>query len=460
MHPLSNANLKKDWPGRQRGAVAILLTFALIALLVMAGVALEGGHITLNKARLQNAVDAAALSGAKTLGQAYGAIGADAAARDAALLTLRLNAEADGNGELATAISSVKGAGNFAVVEFSSNLYGPYGSSLPNNSRYVRVTVERYGLVGFFWDAISKIDKDVLGGDGLPEKRVAAVAVAGPSPSQPCDLTPLMVCGDVSKPPSSGSFWGHEFGDLKVLKSTAWRGSGIGPGNYQLLDLLGTGGDGVRHGLAGGVTKCYSKGDEVLTKPGGTKGPVEDGFDTRFGFYGGNLTSSMYPPDLVVSYTTKANKGLELSGDEKKGTEHISFDGSPVDSDVHGNITNSKGAPIDGYNEWKERTAECIVGSGVGCKSGGVAERRIMKIVVGDCTEDAEGKKPINMLGVACFFALQPLSESGSDEIFGQFVRECSADGYPGSAPSADVGPQIIQLYKSYIGTGVPYEDS
>ena len=76
MRPLDHVFIARNWPERQQGAVAILLTVAMVALLAMAGLALDGGHLLLNKTRLQNAVDAAALSGAKTLSQVMGATGA------------------------------------------------------------------------------------------------------------------------------------------------------------------------------------------------------------------------------------------------------------------------------------------------------------------------------------------------------------------------------------------------
>ena len=51
-------------PNKQQGAVLILVVAAMVAMLGMAGLALDGGHAMLNKTRLQNTVDAAALSGA------------------------------------------------------------------------------------------------------------------------------------------------------------------------------------------------------------------------------------------------------------------------------------------------------------------------------------------------------------------------------------------------------------
>ena len=54
---------------QQRGIVAVLVAVGLLALLVMVGLAIDIGHLVLNKSRLQSTVDAAALAAAKVLDQ-------------------------------------------------------------------------------------------------------------------------------------------------------------------------------------------------------------------------------------------------------------------------------------------------------------------------------------------------------------------------------------------------------
>jgi Flp pilus assembly protein TadG len=54
---------------RERGATLILVVVGLLALIAMAGLALDTAHVLLNKSRLQSALDAAALAGAKSLDQ-------------------------------------------------------------------------------------------------------------------------------------------------------------------------------------------------------------------------------------------------------------------------------------------------------------------------------------------------------------------------------------------------------
>ena len=52
---------------RQRGIVIPIVVIGLVALLGVAGMALDGSHALGNKTRMQNTVDAAALSAAKVL---------------------------------------------------------------------------------------------------------------------------------------------------------------------------------------------------------------------------------------------------------------------------------------------------------------------------------------------------------------------------------------------------------
>lgn len=443
-------------PQRQRGAVIVLIVIALVSILLMAALALDGSHMLVNKTRLQNAVDAAALSGAKTLNQVLTTPTATAVARAAALQTLSLNALAAGNGELNSAIGS--NVDSFAVVEFSASVYGPFTFDGPATGalpQYVRVSVPDYPLAGFFWGVAQ-----AFGSGATPDKAVAAVATAGPSPTSPCDLAPVMVCGE----PVPNSFFGYGFGDLEVLKSASQDDAGIGPGNFQLLDF-GSGGSTVRQQMAGGGTIC--PGDTVQTKPGNTVGPAIQGLNTRFGEYGGGLDRSTYPPDLVTNYTAVGNQGaLSLSSDGSVvyGQSSSGQGGGStqaVSTDADGNITAADGTALFDYNDWRQRSAECVAGTGGGCQADGVLQRRILRVVVGQCSGTDGGTAQVPVLGFGCFFVLQPASQQGTEsQIFGQFVEECEGDGVPGPTPAEDAGPQIIQLYKTYLDGGAPSIDS
>ncbi|PMZ90893.1 MULTISPECIES: TadE/TadG family type IV pilus assembly protein [unclassified Pseudomonas] len=434
-------------PRRQEGSVSVLMVITLGVIGLMAALALDGGHIMLNKTRLQNAVDAAALSGAKTLSQVEGGTNSASATRTAALNTLVQNANAAGNNELATAVGG--NAGAFAVVELASSVYGPFSYPGPTDAKYVRVSVPSYGLTGFFWNFAQ-----VFGAGGLGPKAVAAIATAGPSPTSPCDLAPLMVCGDSTQyNPGAGMFWGFQFGDLQVLKTAAGNSSPIGPGNFQLLDF-GSGGSTVREDLAGGGKVCRDVGQNVQTSPGNMVGPTSQGLNTRFGIYNGPVSASDYPPDLVTSSSNPA-----IIYDDSVSPPQVKYQGQVVTSN-NGDLTAGGNTILD-YNDWRASVAACVAG-GSGCQGNGVFERRMLKIVVGDCTGKQGGSTSIPVLGFGCYFVVQPMNGGGGDaQIFGQFVKECEGDNVAGPSPSTDSGPQIIQLYKTYLnGSGTPSTDS
>ncbi|MFC5695758.1 Tad domain-containing protein [Pseudomonas sp. GCM10022186] len=445
-------------PGHQRGAVLVLVVFALLAILAMAALALDGSHMLVNKTRLQNAVDAAALSGAKTLSQVMGASDAATLTQTAARATLSLNAAASGNKELATAMVGKPG---FAVVELSNSVYGPFSFPGPTDARYVRVSVPNYPLAGFFWGILQAI-----GNGASPTKAVAAIATAGPSPTSPCDLAPLMVCGNTAAGqhnPQNGLYWGYRFGDLEVLKSAKNNTSGIGPGNFQLLDF-GSGGNTVRDELAGGGTVCPNIGENVATKPGNTVGPSVQGLNTRFGEYSGPVNAQDYPPDLVTDYNKLGNGQPALAPDLDNDTvSHTGTGGGLVSADSSGNLSTAGGTALFDYNDWHRQTAACVANpQGSGCRSNGVFERRMLKIVIGQCTGTDGGTASVPVLGFGCFFVLQPMEQQGGQAwILGQFVRECEGDDQPGPNPVTESGPQIIQLYKTFLtNSTTPSDDS
>lgn len=435
-------------PGQQRGAVTVIIVIALLAILMMAALVLDGGHVLLNKTRLQNAVDAAALSGAKTLSQVMGSGNAASTTRAAALFTLNENAKAAGNTELLTAIGG--NPGGFAVVELADNVYGPFSFPGPANATYVRVSVSNYSLAGFFWNFAQSFGSGTLG-----SKQVTAIATAGPSPTSPCDLAPLLVCGNPAQyNPEAGMFWGYRFGDLEVLKSAAKNSDPIGPGNFQLLDF-GSGGKEVGELMAGGGSVCRNVGENVDTKPGNTVGPSVQGLNTRFGDYTGSFKGTDYPPDLVTTYDNP-----KMKYNDSATPPRVEQQGQPVTSN-NGNLS-AGGTPLFDYNDYAAQSAACVAGGGTGCQSNGVFERRILKIVMGDCSGKNSGASSIPVIGFGCFYVVQPADNSGGDsQIFGQFVKQCEGDGVPGPTPQDDSGPQIIQLYKTFIsGSGTPSTDS
>jgi len=83
----------KESQHTQRGQALVILVFALIALLAILGLAIDGGTFLLERRRMQNAADAAALAGTQKLAQAI----CDSTISDAAIADeIELYAERNG----------------------------------------------------------------------------------------------------------------------------------------------------------------------------------------------------------------------------------------------------------------------------------------------------------------------------------------------------------------------------
>src|SRR5579863_9802896 len=122
---------------RQRGVTATFVAIGMVALLLMVGLALDVGHATLNKTRLQDATDAAALAAAKILDETH----STAISTTEALTAFGANASASGDQELANAYAN--GAGSVAVtVQYSATL-PPFTAGAPKGP-YVRVSASGF----------------------------------------------------------------------------------------------------------------------------------------------------------------------------------------------------------------------------------------------------------------------------------------------------------------------------
>ena len=396
---------------KQNGAVMILVVVGMVAMLALVGLALDGGHAMLNKTRLQNAVDAAALSGAKELDLS----GDSLKARTAVRSSFTANGAAPGNNEMGKAYAD----GIIDLqVQFSSTLNPFVSGTIP--AEYVRVRALNFRMPVWFTTVV-----------GATEKAVAATAVAGPSPTinVACNIAPMMVCGD---PDAGAPYWGYEPGTPDVLKSGS-SGSEVGPGNFQLIRLGdSTGAADLRLAMAGNYDGCAATGDPVETEPGNTVGPVVQGLNTRFGSYSGPMQGqeSTYPPDVITDQPSPL-----ISYDS--ATDTLYQESTPINSDVDltYNFDDYGNALTSSNFDYAPPVGQYL--------------RRVVAVPVGNCSATTNGQGTVPVLGFACFFLLQEALQKGNEsQVYGQFIESCNAGGAPGPAPGSAPGLYIIQLYK------------
>lgn len=262
----------------QKGITLVLISMVLLILLGVAAFGIDLNHQVLNKTRLQNAVDAAALAGAVAADENGDVVAA------AAVATATLNniSASDGNSELTfdNSNTSVTFSLDRATFVDAASFTAPTGAY----DVYVRVAVTDIGLTQF------------LSGLFGINKNISASALAGRSAGfvQSCNLTPIAMCGEPTG--SAEDAWGYKPANydpnvdtdpsmIHELKVGDQNNTDMGPGNFQLLDFGQGGGNSgaalVRDALSGAYNGCAAIGDTVTTKPGNSAGPVAQGLNVR-----------------------------------------------------------------------------------------------------------------------------------------------------------------------------------
>lgn len=385
---------------RERGSTLVLVAVGMLALIAMAGLAIDTAHVLLNKSRLQSALDAAALAAAKVLDQTASPAQATAAASSEFTLNLAQYPELQG----------AIGGGAALTTEYSATLVPFAAGTTP--AAFVRASI-----TGF------RTSMSLVSVLGINSIAVAGNAVAGPSPAvrQACNIVPVLICAN---PGGGGPLHGYAVNQVVALNQLA--GAAAGPGNYGLLALGGN----VSANLAGDYNTCAAIGQTVATDGNVASGQISQGINTRFNQYQGPVSPAQYPPDVINSAAHQTN----------------------LTTDANGNITQA-GKPITTANQLTFNYADyaALVAAGdydTQPMPRGPAGfgRRIIAAPIANCA--GAGGGGANVLGFACVFLLQTLSGNGKNVIYGQVIQTCDAGGRPG-AGSGTIGPHVIELYKS-----------
>lgn len=353
--------------GKQRGIVLVLIVVGMTSVLGIAGLALDFGLAFLTKSRIQNALDAAALAGAKVLKST----GNTAQARTDAQTAFNYYLGQLNRGSLTP------------TVEFSSTIAPSFTpGSAPSN--FIRVRMPAGYTIPTY---LTRVFPGV--GDTLA---LSGSAVAGPIRLEPngevCNLTPIMVAaipgpdGTVDTDCTDGACYGYTIGQTLELKQTET----AGPGNFNLLRLDGNGAAVLRENLAGAFNGCATLGGTVPTEPGVVSGPFGQGLNTRFGQYQvGGVNQSTYPPDVnTTTYPTFAAYRSAVAGGA------INF------------------APPTG-----------------------VPGRRLIRVVFSDVSAGGfNGATTVPVTGIGCFFLLSPTLGNGNGNnpirIPAEFTLDCA----------------------------------
>jgi Flp pilus assembly protein TadG len=426
---------------KERGIVMVVVTLGMLALLAIAGLALDGGHLLLSKTRLQNVLDATALSTAKSIDETAkknpNAIRVEARSEGTATFVANLNAP--GNGELLDAYND----GDMTLsFEFSDTLTA--GTFVANGDLpFVRVSATGLSLPAWLVQVV-----------GVTEKRVAASAVSGPRNlgSSECEILPLVgccsggSCDDDQPDDTDGDGKPDMFGyplatsagitsadDVVRLKTPSGSDTPLGDGNYQLIRLRDEdgGANDLRNNFAKGMDCLDFQSEEVQTEPGNTVGPSLQGLNTRFGDYSGPLnqgdqdiyTDHITHVDDTVTFDELAGEIVVVGGSDFASAAFYDAIDYQTDTTTIGDCQGSGGTLPHGDHD---AAYSCIPPNEVR------PNRRAMGLPLVICDGENNGQNLLELTKLACFYLLQPIPDDASlgttNQIFGQITGDCTPD--------------------------------
>lgn len=317
---INQQGFRAKFKSRQQGAVAIIVAICLVVLIGMLGLVLDLGHLYVTKTELQNAADAASLSGAKELnGKVTGINNAinraiEAAGRNKFNLhssTLVITASN-------IRVGACPSAGCMVAISTITT------DALAADKTFLEVNTGSHGLGTWFAQVLSSVNSNMA---------TSAVAVAG---KYVANITPIAIC----RMPDPGTT--NEFGYERGISYKVSDANPIGPGTMFWIDpesntpgvcpVINTN-DTRPYVCAGRTSYTPVVGGTVNTNTG-VSTPQLESLDSRFDSYGaqGACDPTTAPPDSNIKEFRYSSNGAGTA-ESWMGTDPVQQGISFVDGD-------------------------------------------------------------------------------------------------------------------------------
>lgn len=403
----------------QRGAVAVMVAVALVALLGFLGLVVDLGRMLVIKAELQNAADACALAAAQELDATPNA------------LTRAENAGVTVGSRNLQNFQSAAVPVSAADIRFSTTLSSPAG----DNSNYLTQAAgapadSRYAMCSL---TTAGIQMTISGIVGVGPQALAASAVATLAPSQSNCALPIGVC-------TKGPAPNYGLSPGQWINARFDTGGGA-TGSFNWIDFTPPGGGASEMtGLLTGQGVCNTAPTSTLVGQTGSMGGSQaTAWNSRFGLYqngAGQPQLATAPPDFTgyaytpLSWPAQASALADFLGARR--TANTPFQGNdgvfPPGSPPQG-VSNNQNAISHAQH----------------AQSG--ANRRLTIAPIIDCAGWTSAQT-VPVLGYACVLMLHPMGQRNSDPLFLEYIGQANAPGTPCTTNglAGGVGPLVPAL--------------
>lgn len=429
----------------QRGAVAIMVGLALVALVGAGGLALDLARLYTNKSELQSGADACALAAAAELTCPVGVTSCLLNAKIAGQFAASQNKSDYQSGTVAVSDADVRFSANYVPNA------GYQSAGAPANSRYAMCIARSASIATTLMRVM-----------GINSNLVVAQAVASLQPAGAggiCPGAPIGVCPKAGGTPYVQNDWvmavatngGAGAGQSTGLSSPGALPAGVvGTFRWVDWDYPGGGTNEVRDRLAGVTSTCGITTTSSNIAEEGVKQGAREAWNTRFGIYArgnGGYDENQAPPDRTgFAYPTKGAGAMPIgtpsySDYRAKQSTGTTFQGS-----------NGPGGSYDPQGPGNPPVGGVTLTSTFHIERG--TDRRLLALpILNGCTGPSN---PVTVARMGCFLLLNPMSNGATVNVFMEYrgsasdpASPCSQAGAPGGGAGAGGGGGVAP------GTGV-----
>ena len=405
---------------KQRGAVAIITALSLVALVGFVGLALDLGHLYVNKTELQNAADACALAAARELTCDPSAGVCDNSYLNNAVAAGTAVAARNRRDFQASPVIIAPSDVLFHTALAPNAAYLPSSSASPN-SRFVMCTARAEGIAPWFMQVL-----------GIGANDVSAYAVSTLRRAQTNCAIPIGLCKPPSAPLSS-PFSGFTVGQWVTSKLTE-----SATGSFDWIDFTPGDGGGANElaNLLRGTGQCSLEppGPTNMVGQQGNIASLGKAWNTRFGLYKGSDTPATAPPD----WTGMAYTDMPLPSSTYWPEKFNAYSGSSTGTlsnykDARTDKSEYQGPPLNGY-----RTTADFVKDGYEPVR---ADRRTVVVPLVNCESwKTSTPQTVPILGYACVLMLHPMTNDNGPGAGEQVWLEYRGNASESSSPCATSG--------------------
>ncbi len=411
--------MRKRYEGRekQRGAVAIITALSLVVLVGFVGLALDLGHLYVNKTELQNAADACALAAARELTCDPDAGPCSSSYLDNAVAAGTAVAARNSRDFHDRGVTIAPGDIRFHTRLGPNEQYVTKASADPN-SRFVMCIARAEDIPPWFMQVLGQGPKDVT-----------ALAVATLRNAQTNCAIPLGLCKPPASPLSS------PLSDLVVGQWVTSKLTESATGSFDWIDFTpGGGGASELAEMFKGPGQCALPAPGTGTQVGqqGNIASLGKAWNTRFGLYKGSDTAANAPPDWTgMSYTPTSWP-----------SKFNAYGGSDAISNyrtARSQYSPYQGPALNGGYQAISQDAHRSFG----------ADRRTVVVPVVDCESwKTSNPQTVPILAYACVLMLHPMTNdngpAAGEEVWLEYRGNASDPSSPCATSGSVGGPGSI----------------